>query len=417
MNTRTAHAPLSGQPAVQPPTATTPLRIAFVTETYPPEVNGVALTMARVVLGLHGRGHSVQLVRPRQAPSDVADTRTGFHEVLMRGLPIPGYPELRMGLPAKRRLLELWTAQPPDVVHIATEGPLGWSALQAARQLKLPVSSDFRTNFQAYSQHYKLGWFARPIMVYLRKFHNQADCTMVPTQALMKELQFNGFKGVSVVSRGVDTVRFAPQKRSALLRQGWGVQEHDLVVMCVGRLAAEKNLALLVKAFQAIEAAQPRAKLVLVGDGPLRAQLQALCPSAVFAGQRSADDLAAHYASADLFLFASMTETFGNVTTEAMASGLPVAAYDHAAAKQLIRSGVNGLLAPFGDAEAFVRHAVDLACQETLRKTLGVKARLTAEALDWDAVALRFEEVLAGVLRRCPQDDERSEVLWGHPQA
>ena len=173
------------------PAAQRSLRIAFVTETYPPEVNGVAMTMARVVGGLHRRNHDVQLVRPRQDSRDEADRSVRFHEVLMRGLPIPRYPNLRMGAPSKRALVQLWSLRRPDVVHIATEGPLGWSALQAARHLKLPVSTDFRTNFHAYSRHYGIGWLHKPIMAYLRKFHNRAASTMVPTEALRREPRLN----------------------------------------------------------------------------------------------------------------------------------------------------------------------------------------------------------------------------------
>src|SRR5574343_1270566 len=131
------------------PAAQRSLRIAFVTETYPPEVNGVAMTLARIVEGLHRRNHDVQLIRPRQDASDSAERTVRFHEVLMRGLPIPRYPNLRMGVPSKKALVQLWSLHRPDVVHIATEGALGWSALQAALHLKLPVCSDCRTNFEA----------------------------------------------------------------------------------------------------------------------------------------------------------------------------------------------------------------------------------------------------------------------------
>ncbi len=139
------------------------LRVAFVTETYPPEVNGVANTAVRFVEGLRARDHEIQLVRPRQGRTDRAGDGTDFEEVLMRGLPIPRYPELKMGLPARQALLRLWSRHRPDVVHVVTEGPLGWSALQAALKLKLPVSSDFRTNFHAYGRHYGIGWLQKPI--------------------------------------------------------------------------------------------------------------------------------------------------------------------------------------------------------------------------------------------------------------
>ncbi|MDT7838962.1 glycosyltransferase family 4 protein [Aquabacterium sp. OR-4] len=381
------------------PAARRSLRVACVTETYPPEVNGVAMTLARVVDGLHRRNHDVQLVRPRQDKAQAPEEGARFHEVLMRGLPIPRYPDLRMGVPSKRALVQLWSTRRPDVVHIATEGPLGWSALQAAQHLKLPVSSDFRTNFHAYSRHYGIGWLHKPIMAYLRKFHNRTRCTMVPTEALRRDLAAAGFQRLVVVTRGVDTQLFNPLRRSPALRAQWGVAPRQLVVTCVGRLAAEKNLGVLLSAFEAIRQRQPDARLLLVGQGPMQAELQQRCPDALFAGQRSGDDLAAHYASADLFLFPSMTETFGNVTTEAMASGLPVVAFDHAGAGQLIKSGDNGLLAPFGDAESFVRQAVALADDAARRQAMGAQACATASALDWRDIVGRFEGVLESVMR------------------
>ena len=370
------------------------MRVAFVTETYPPELNGVATTTAQFVEGLLRRQHHVQLLRPRQHAADNPADAGRLQQVLVPGLPIPRYPQLRMGLPCRRTLQQLWSRQRPDVVHIATEGPLGWSALQAAWRLRLPVTSDFRTNFHAYSGHYGLGWLCRPIGAYLRHFHNRADCTLVPTEALRRELEAAGYERLRVVPRGVDTVRFDPARRSAALRRQWGAGDDDLVLGYVGRLAEEKNLKLLLAAFGAVHRALPAARLVLVGDGPLRPQLQAVCGDLVFAGPRSGADLAAHYASLDLFVFPSLTETFGNVTVEAMASGLPVLAFDHAAAGQLIRSGDNGWLVPPGHAGRFVAAAVALAGDPRLRHALGPRARATALAQGWDGVVLRFEAQL-----------------------
>ncbi|WP_428504955.1 glycosyltransferase family 4 protein [Roseateles sp.] len=395
------------------PAAQRSLRIAVVTETYPPEVNGVAMTLARIVEGLHRRNHDVQLIRPRQDASDAAERTVRFHEVLMRGLPIPRYPNLRMGVPSKKALVQLWSVHRPDVVHIATEGALGWSALQAAVHLKLPVSSDFRTNFHAYSRHYGIGWLYKPIMAYLRKFHNRTQCTMVPTEALKRDLEAGGFKQLTVVSRGVDIQQFSPSRRSAALRAEWGVAEDDLVVVYVGRIAPEKNLATLTAAFEAVLQVQPRARLVVVGSGPQQAELQARWPQAIFAGQRKGEDLAAHYASGDLFLFPSLTETFGNVTTEAMASGLPVLAFDYAAAAQLIRNGENGVLAPMDDTAAFVRAATHLAGQPALRRQMGAAAALTASELDWSTIVARFEGVLDTVMLRAAQPVSLSPGLVG----
>jgi glycosyltransferase involved in cell wall biosynthesis len=377
------------------PAARRSRRIALVTETYPPEVNGVAMSMARLVDGLHALEHDLQLIRPRQREPEALPPSARFEQVLTGAWPIPKYPHLRMGVPSKRTLVRLWSLRRPDVVHIATEGPLGWSALQAALHLKLPVTSDFRTNFHAYGQHYRMGWLAQPIMAYLRKFHNRAHCTMVPTEPLRAQLAARGFERLTVVARGVDTRLFDPRCRSDALRAQWGVADGDVVVASVGRLAAEKNLALLLRAFEATRALLPRARLLFVGDGPMRAELAARCPDAIFAGQRHGRDLAAHYASADLFLFASLTETYGNVTAEAMASGLPVLAFDCAAAAQLIEAGRSGRLVPSDAPQAFVDAAVALAPDAQARARLGAAARERALQFDWSGVVRRFEGVLA----------------------
>ncbi len=373
------------------------LRVAVVTETYPPEVNGVAATLSRVVDGLRQRGHAVQLVRPRQTTDEGAGAE---HDaaVLMRGLPLPRYPQLRMGLPARRALVKLWTQRRPDVVHVVTEGPLGWSALQAALHLRLPVVSDFRTNFHAYSGHYGLKWLRSPIVAYLRRFHNRCACTMVPTEALRSELHAAGFRGLRVVARGVDTALFTPTRRSDTLRAQWGCEPSTPVVLYVGRLAPEKNLGVLMAAFDRLSQFAPTARLLLVGDGPDRAALQRRCPGAIFAGVQRGEALAAHYASADLFVFPSLTETWGNVVSEAMASGLAVMAYDTAAAGHLIRHGHNGLLAPPGDEDAFVALARRLVGEPDRARDMSEQARATACWLDWGRVVDAVEaEYLAAM--------------------
>lgn len=378
----------------QLPTASRSLRIAVVTETYPPEVNGVAMTIGRMVAGLQIRQHRVQLVRPRQHREDTAANRPNFEEVLKSGVAIPRYDALKMGLPAKRALVRLWSLQRPDIVHIVTEGPLGWSALAAALKLKIPVSSDFHTNFHSYSKHYGIGWLKRPITAYLRTFHNRTLCTMVPTESMRSDLEQIGIKNLRVVSRGVDTALFCPRHRSTQLRGSWGADSEDLVALYVGRLAPEKNLPLVLDAFDAMCQANPRLRLVLVGDGPERAALQARYPQHVFAGMRIGQDLAAHFASGDIFLFPSTTETFGNVTIEAMASGLAVVAYDYAAAAEHIRHGSSGLLAKLDDAGEFTRLAVGLAGDRERVRRLGEAARMVTAPLDWAWIVGEFESAL-----------------------
>ena len=387
------------------------LHIAVVTETYPPDINGVAHTLSKIVEGLQLKGHELWLIRPKHQASDRAQSKAGYQETLVKGLPIPFYKQLRMGLPAKRELTRLWSKQRPDIVHIATEGPLGWSALQVARKMKLPVSTDFRTNFHAYSQHYGIGWLSGAIMAYLKKFHNSAQATMVPTAQLQSELDNAGFKHLSVVPRGVDTDFFSPEHRSSSLRAQWGANGDTRVLVYVGRLAAEKNLKLVIQTYRRLKAQHADIKLVLVGDGPMRESLQSDHPDILFAGFQTGVSLAQHYASADMFVFASKTETFGNVTLEAMACGLAVVAFQHAAAGELIQSGVNGMLAN-PESELEFEMAVQLLLNNVeLMKYLGSQACASARALSWRMIVEKTEHVFHEVRERHVQSFDIPFVL------
>jgi len=367
------------------------LRLGIVTETYAPEINGVALTIARWVEGLLARGHAVQLIRVRQGRNDCPQPNDMLETLLLPGFRIPGYPQLQGGWPAQRSLLTHWQHNRPDLIHIVTEGPLGYSALHAARRLAIPVSTSFHTHFHNYSRHYHLGWLATPIIAYLRHFHNEGVQTLVPTQELAEQLQAIGFLRTQILARGVDTRLFSPQRRSAGLRQQWDATPDAPVVLYVGRLAAEKNLDLVITAFQAIHRTQPKARLVLVGDGPLTSRLRAHHPEFVYCGMRQGQDLAAHYASADLFLFPSLTETFGNVILEALASGLAVAAFDYAAARAHVEPGCSGLLATFGDTQAFIAAATALVQDLSALRRMGQTARQAILQLDSEQLYDRLE--------------------------
>jgi glycosyltransferase involved in cell wall biosynthesis len=370
------------------------MQLAYVTETYPPEVNGVALTAARTVRGLRARGHAVQVVRPRQ-PGETALEGSG--EWRVPGVPIPMYPALRIGLPVVGRLTRRWSAQRPDIVHVATEGPLGWAALRAARLLGIPVTSDFRTNFDQYSAHYGLGWLAGGVRAYLRQFHNATQRTLVPTAAVRAALTRQGYQRLDVVGRGVDCEQFSPAHRSDALRASWGATDATPVLLYVGRLASEKNVPLAARAFESVRTRVPGARLVVVGDGPLRDELRVRVPDACFPGSLRDEALARHYASADIFLFPSVTETFGNVTLEALASSLLVVAFRSGAAAVHIDDCSNGVLAEPGDDQGFIAGACAVAQQFRSLAPMRRGARDAALAAGWDHVISRFEAVLADV--------------------
>ncbi len=378
------------------------LHITLITETFPPEINGVANTLGRLCEGLRARGHQVELVRPRQGADQ---SRPSDDELLLcRGWPLPGYPGLQWGQSSMHKLLRRWTRQRPDVLYIATEGPLGLSALRAARRLGISVVSGFHTNFQQYSNQYGLSLLSRLVTHYLRWFHNRSTLTLVPSASQRLELERRHFERLGMLSRGVDSQLFHPAKRDNTLRDSWGLANDDIGVLHVGRLAQEKNLALLKRCFDALQATYPqrRIKLIIVGDGPQRPLLERDLPDAVFCGTQRGEELARHYASGDLFLFPSLTETFGNVVLEAMASGLGVVAYDQAAATQHIRHGYNGVLAMPGDENAFCDAAIWLLEErETLRRAR-LNARQHASRQGWPAIIEQFEHQLRGACGEQP---------------
>jgi len=275
---------------------TTALHITLITETFPPEINGVANTLGRLCDGLRARGHQVELVRPRQGcdqsrPSDEA-------LLLCRGWPLPGYPGLQWGQSSMHKLLRRWKRQRPDVLYIATEGPLGLSALRAAKRLGISVVSGFHTNFQQYSSQYGMGLLTRLLTHYLRWFHNRSQLTLVPSTSQHLELERRHFERLALLSRGVDSQLFHPAKRVDAVRAAWGLGNDDLAVIHVGRLAQEKNLGLLKRCFERLQATYPqrKMKLIVVGDGPQRAALEKSLPEALFCGSQRGEALATHYA-------------------------------------------------------------------------------------------------------------------------
>lgn len=367
------------------------MRYAIVTETYPPEVNGVALTVQGLESGLRQRGHEVGLVRPRQE----GETTPQADLTLVRGAALPRYPGLKFGLPATRRLTHLWSQTPPDAIYVATEGPLGWSAVRVARRLGIPVATGFHTRFDEYMRDYGAAFLQHTAMRWMRRFHNRADATLVPTRELQDFLAAQGFERVVRLARAVDAAQFSPQRRDNTLRALWGVDADTPVVIYVGRIAAEKNLGLAVRAFRELQAHRADARFVWVGDGPAREKLAQENPDFIFCGVQREAALARHFASGDLFLFPSHSETFGNVTLEAMASGVPTVAFDYGAAREHLRSGEHGHAVH--DDEAFVRAAVQLGCDHAARVRMGSAATEAVRSLRPEQVAADFDQLLAGL--------------------
>jgi glycosyltransferase involved in cell wall biosynthesis len=382
-------------PTLNPAGSRQPLHVCIVTETYPPEINGVAMTLSRLAMVMHENGQRVSVVCPRRRERG-GPMSDGIELCEVSGLPLPRYPDLRFGLPAAGTLDRLWQQQTPDVIYVATQGPLGASAVRAARRRGIHTVSGFHTNFHSYCRHYRLGFLEAVVFAYLRRFHNRTGATLVPTEALRRDLTGRGLRKVQVLGRGIDTALFDPRRRDARLRQSWGLADDAIAVIYVGRLAAEKNLRLAVATFRLLQGAHPAARFVLVGDGPLAAQLRAEHPDFTFCGMRTGTDLATHYASGDLFLFPSLTETFGNVLLEALASGLAVVAYDYAAAGQHIRDGENGVVAPYGVEDRFRQAALTLLTDAPLRRRVRMGARRHALGQSWPQVGARFEALLRG---------------------
>ncbi|MFV1984073.1 MAG: glycosyltransferase family 4 protein, partial [Thiohalomonadales bacterium] len=322
---------------------------------------------------------------------------------------IPGYKEANFGWPSKEVLKKLWLDDRPEVIYVATEGPLGWYAIKEGNAQGIPVISGFHTNFHSYSQHYNLGFMEKLVKRYLVALHNNSKTTIVPTHEQKLKIEAMGVHDVAVMGRGVDTRFFSPEKRNQALRMQWGVKCNDTVMIYVGRIAEEKNIELTIQSYFLLLKIDPAIKFVLVGDGPLKTKLRKKYPEFIFAGMKTGEALAQYYASADIFIFSSITETFGNVILEAMASGLGVIAYDYAAGRLHITSGENGFLARFNDSDEFLHKIKSLVNNAVLLKKIQINARKHALQNNWPAVVEQFENILysfcAGYLVGRRQDE------------
>ena len=401
-------------------------RLAVVSETFLPEVNGVALTLATLLQKLSTRDFVVTVFRPWRDDLPSGPTVSGTEEVRLPGFPIPGYPQLRMGWPASQQLCDAFTACRPDLIHVVTEGPLGASAITAAKHLSIPVTSSFHTNFHQYLHAYGLGLFYRPGLSLLRHLHNATLRTFVPTQEVLNHLSANGFRNLSILSRGIDQRLFNPTLRCEILRRSWGATTDTPVIIHASRLAAEKDYPLLLTAINRMRSVRPDAIFLLLGDGPLRDSIQRSHPFIKLPGNVNRSDIGRWLASADIYIHASRSETFGNVVPEALASGLAFAGFDYAAARELIVPNHHGLLSPLNSPERLLHDAQRLVQEAQTRDLLRQNAPNATHALDWDFIAHSFATELrtlsctsnatesdgATERREFPEEILRSERNW-----
>jgi len=377
------------------------MRVTIVTETYYPQVNGVSRTLGQLVRYLTEVGDEVQLLHPRYGPDEPVGPRT----VQVRSWPLPFYKELRLPLPPFGRAKRAVDAFQPDLIHIATEATLGLSLLLHAQRKSIPVVSSFHTNFDQYSGHYGVGWARGLIWRYLRWFHNRTLEVYVPSPATIQDLAQRGFERLVLWPRGVDSHLFRPDRDGrARVRTSLGFKDDQVVVGYVGRIAVEKNVDYLGQALGRVASQRPNARFLFVGDGPARAKLEVEIGShARFVGYRQAEDLADHYAAADLFAFSSLTETFGNVILEAMASGLPVVALRAGGVGNIINSGKDGeLLEPNQPPAEFAERLVQLIDDGEKRRRLAAAARQHALGQSWDAIMHQFRQNYERIVQREP---------------
>jgi len=374
------------------------MRISFVTDTWLPEINGVTTVLATMHRGLQRRGHTVQVVAPRYGH----DTDDPPDIVRRPSIVMPGYAYSRLALPFDRGTGRALRAFRPDIVHVVTEGPLGAAGRRFAISAQVPLVTSFHTDFPRYAAKYLGRWAVSPVRSYLRRFHAAAAATQTPSEATRLELAELGLPRALVWGRGVDSRLFSPQRRSGARREAMGAA-HRTVVLHVSRLAVEKDVDTLVASYQrAHDRLGDALCFVVAGDGPRAAAVRAALPFAIHRGFLGRPALADLYADADLFVFPSRTETCGLVVLEAMASGLPVIAANEGGVRENLRTGINGLALPGGDAAAFAAAIEELAVDGQQRHAMGQAARAFAVARDWERELDALEPLYASARAGSP---------------
>ncbi|MCC7055026.1 MAG: glycosyltransferase family 1 protein [Gemmatimonadaceae bacterium] len=355
------------------------VRLALFSDTYPPQMNGVSRTLERLVQAARERGAEVRVFTSDDPQVTAADPDV----IRWASIPFWAYPQVRLSAPrafAARAALQAWQ---PTIVHVATEFGVGLAGRAAARALRVPLVTSYHTSFSAYAEFYRLGALAAAGWKYFRWFHAAAARTFTPTEAIRDEVQAHGFRHVAVWGRGVDGERFDPAFRSPAWRRTLGIDDGAMVVLYVGRIAREKGLEHALAAMQALHGTARDIRFVCVGDGPYEAEMRAAAPAdVIFTGRLSGVELSTAYASSDVFLFPSVTDTFGNVLLEAMASGLVVVAADAGNTRELVGES-RGVIVQ-ADAPGAIGAALQgLAADRTRHAAIRTAARAWAAERTW----------------------------------
>lgn len=359
-------------------------RIALFTGAYNHIADGVSLTLNRLVAYLERQGAKVLVFGPTipNPPLKHAGTL-----VPVPSINAPGRPEYRVSLGLSRAAHANLTEFDPHLFHVATPDLLGLAALRAAKRTGKPIVASYHTHFASYLAYYRLGVLEQTTWRYLRWFYSQCRQVYVPTASMTRVLEQHGIAGnLRLWPRGVDSGLFNPSRRSLEWRRARGIEDTEVVITFVSRLVTEKGLDVLTGVAKSLVTRGIEHRLVIVGDGPERARLGESLPGAVFEGHQTGEALAQAYASSDIFLFPSDTETFGNVTLEALASGLPAVVADATGSNALVTNGVNGFLSPARDPGGFARAVEQLLADGALRARMSSAARASAEPYEWDRV-------------------------------
>jgi glycosyltransferase involved in cell wall biosynthesis len=372
------------------------LRLALFAGSYHTVRDGVTLTLNRLVAFLRRQGVRTLVF----APDGPAVFPHEGRVAPVPSLPLPLRPEYRLalGLPARER--RRLSAFDPDVIHLATPDLLGHEALRLGQSLGRPIVGSYHTRYETYLEHYGLGFLAEEAGRRIRRFYEGCREVYVPSDSMAEALRASGAAcDIRLWGRGVDAERFHPARRSEAWRAGQGFAPGELVISFVGRLVREKRLATYAEALNRLNAQGIACRALVVGDGPDRAWLERQLPQAVFAGFLDGESLAVAYASSDLFFFPSDTETFGAVTLEAMASGLPTLCADATGSRSLVDPGVTGFLERPDDAAAFAARVRLLASDAELRRRMGEAARARSLSFTWDeamnAILNRYQALAA----------------------